>query len=335
MKAAVLTTYGDPATGIEYRDVAEPKKPGAGQVLVGVEFAPINFSDILVARGLYPLRPDLPSVIGNEGVGRVLEIGQQVGDLRVGARVALPMGRFVWRERMVFPATDLILLPEDGDPRQLAMVSINPPTAHLLLEKFVELQQGDWIAMNAANSSIARWIIGFAKRKDLKILGLVRRAEVLEEVHAAGCDLALVDDDDAPGRMAKALGGLRPRLALDAVSGEASGRLARLLGQGGTFVCYAAPSFAPMSISPFDVIFNDLTIRGFSLGNPAFAGQIPHAIRAAAQMIAASEVTVPIGATYPLDEIKAAMAQALQGGKVLLQVGGLLAENVRGTISVG
>jgi Zn-dependent alcohol dehydrogenase len=71
MKAVVLTTYGDPATGLEYRDVPEPEKPGVGQVLVGVEFAPINFSDILVARGLYPLRPDLPSVIGNEGVGRV------------------------------------------------------------------------------------------------------------------------------------------------------------------------------------------------------------------------------------------------------------------------
>jgi Zn-dependent alcohol dehydrogenase len=69
MKAAVLTTYGDPATGLEYRDVPEPGKPGAGQVLVGVEFAPINFSDILVARGLYPLRPDLPSVIGNEIAG--------------------------------------------------------------------------------------------------------------------------------------------------------------------------------------------------------------------------------------------------------------------------
>jgi NADPH:quinone reductase-like Zn-dependent oxidoreductase len=319
MKAVVLTTYGDPATGLEYRDVPEPEKPGVGQVLVGVEFAPINFSDILVARGLYPLRPDLPSVIGNEGVGRVLEIGQQVGDLRVGARVALPIGHFVWRERMVFPATDLIVLPEDADPRQLAMVSINPPSAYLLLEKFLELQQGDWIAMNAANSSIARWIIGFAKQKGLRIVGLARRARVLDEVRAAGCDLSLLDEDTAPSEMAEALGKVRPRLALDAIGGDASGRLAKLLGQGGTFVSYAGQSFAPMAISPFDVIFNDLTIRGFSIGNPAFARQIPHAIRAAAQMIAAGEVAVPIAATYPLDEIKAAVAHALQGGKVLLE----------------
>lgn len=320
MKAVVLTAYGAPATGLEYRDVPEPEKPGVGQVLVGVEFAPINFSDILVARGLYPLHPDLPSVIGNEGVGRVLEVGQQVGDLRVGARVALPIGHFVWRERMLFPATDLILLPEDADPRQLAMVSINPPTARLLLENYLELHQGDWIAMNAANSSIARWIIGFAKQKGLKILGLARRTGVLEEVRAAGCDLSLLDEDTAPSKMAEALGKVRPRLALDAVGGDASGRLAKLLGEGGTFVSYAAQSFAPMAISPFDVIFNDLTIRGFSIGNPAFARQIPDAIRAAAQMIAAGKVTVAITATYPLDEIKAAVARALQGGKVLLEI---------------
>jgi NADPH:quinone reductase-like Zn-dependent oxidoreductase len=87
-------------------------------------------------------------------------------------------------------------------------------------------------------------------------------------------------------------------------------------------VSYAAPSFAPLAISPFDVIFNDLTIRGFSLGNPTFAEQLPQAIREAAKMIAAQEVTVPIAAIYPLEEIRAAVAHALQGGKVLLEVGG-------------
>jgi NADPH:quinone reductase-like Zn-dependent oxidoreductase len=67
---------------------------------------------------------------------------------------------------------------------------------------------------------------------------------------------------------------------------------------------------------------NDLTIRGFSLGNPAFVEQIPQAIREAARMIAIHEVTVPITAIYPLDEIKSAVAHALQGGKVLLEAGG-------------
>src|SRR4030088_3275447 len=131
MNAVVLTSYGEPVSGLEYREVPEPEKPGIGQVLVGIEFSPINFSDILVARGLYALRPELPSVIGNGGVGRVLKIGGKVGGLRVGDRVVLPIGRFVWRHRLIVPEMDLIVLPKDAGPQQLSMVNINPPTALL------------------------------------------------------------------------------------------------------------------------------------------------------------------------------------------------------------
>jgi NADPH:quinone reductase-like Zn-dependent oxidoreductase len=321
MKAVVLTAYGDPAAGLEFRELPEPARPGPSQVLVGVEYSPINFSDILVAQGLYPLHPELPSVIGNEGAGRVLEVGAGVSNLRVGDRVFLPIGSFTWRERMLVNADGMVALPADADPQQLAMLSINPPTAHLLLETYVQLQPDDWIAINAANSAIAHWIVSFAKQKGVKTLGLVRRAEAVSTAREAGCELVLLDDDNAPRKMVEMLGEKRPRLALDAVSGDATGRLAKLLGPGGTLVAYAAPSFAAMAVSPFEVIFNDLTVRGFSLGNPAFAGQIPSAIMKAATMVASGEIAIPLAATYRLEEIDAAIAHQARGGKVLLKVG--------------
>ncbi|MFL9965720.1 zinc-dependent alcohol dehydrogenase family protein [Paraburkholderia sediminicola] len=321
MKGIVFTAYSDPATGLEFRELPEPASPGPGQVMVAVEYAPINFSDILVARGMYPLHPDLPSVIGNEGMGRAQEVGRGVDNVRVGDRVTLPMGSFTWRERMVVNVDGIVVLPADADPRQLAMLTINPPTAHLLLETYVHLQSGDWIAINAANSAIARWIVGFARQKGVKTLGLVRRAEAMNAAREAGCELVLLDDDDAPAKMTEALGGKRVQLALDAVSGEAAGRLAKLLGPRGTLVSYAAPSFAAIAVSPFEVIFNDLTIRGFSLGNPDFAGQIPRAIMRASKMVAAGEVAIPVAATYRLEEIGAAISHQERGGKVLLKVG--------------
>jgi NADPH:quinone reductase-like Zn-dependent oxidoreductase len=321
MKAVVLTAYGEPATGLEFRELPEPASPDADQVLVGVEYAPVNFSDILVARGLYPLHPDLPSVIGNEGVGRVLEVGAGVSNVRVGDRVTLPMGSLTWRERMVVNVDGVVALPVEADPMQLAMLTINPPTAHLLLETYVRLEPDDWIAINAANSAIARWIVGFAKKKGVKTLGLVRRAEAMNAAREAGCELVLLDDDDAPTKMTELLVGKRARLALDAVSGEAAGRLARLLGPRGTLVSYAAPSFAAIAVSPFEVIFNDLTIRGFSLRNPDFAGQIPDAITQASKMVAAGEVAIPVAQTYRLEEIGAAISHQMRGGKVVLKVG--------------
>lgn len=322
MKAAVLTAYGDPATGLELRELPDPASPGADQVLVGVEYAPVNFSDILVARGLYPLRPELPSVIGNEGVGRVLEIGSGVGHLKTGDRVAIPLGHFTWRERMVLNANSVAALPAGADPQQLAMLSINPPSAHLLLEKYVQLQRGDWIVANAANSAIARWIAGFARQKGVKTIGLVRRAEAMSAAREAGCELVLLDDDDAYRKVVDALGEKRIQLALDGVAGDATGRLARLLGSRGALVSYAAESFAPMTLSAREVIFKDLTVRGFSMGNPEFAEEIPHAIMRAATMVTSGEVTVPVAAVYPLEEIAAAIAHQARGGKILLKVGG-------------
>jgi NADPH:quinone reductase-like Zn-dependent oxidoreductase len=235
--------------------------------------------------------------------------------------VALPLGSFTWRERMVVNAEGMVALPADADPQQLAMLSINPPSAHLLLETYVQLRSDDWIVINAANSAIARWIVSFAKRKGVKTLGLVRSAEAMSAAREAGCELVLLDDDNAPRKMGEALGEKRMRLALDAVSGEATGRLAKLLGPRGTLVSYAAQSFATMVVSPFEIIFNDLTIRGFSEGNPDFAGQIPGAIMQAAKMVASGEIAIPLAATYRLEEIGAAIAHQARGGKVLLKVG--------------
>src|ERR1700716_3500593 len=126
MRAVQLTAYGDPVEGLKFVDIPEPDAPGPNQVLIGVEFSPLNPSDLLLARGIYALRPALPTVIGNEGVGRVLQVGPRVENVKVGDRVLAPLSSFTWSERMVISAGGLSTLPPDADPQQLAMLAINP-----------------------------------------------------------------------------------------------------------------------------------------------------------------------------------------------------------------
>src|SRR6201987_3756223 len=164
MRAVQLTSFGNPVDGLEYVDIPEPDAPGPNQVLIGVEFSPINPNDLSVARGPYASRPPLPAVIGNEGVGRVLAVGPGVESVKVGDRVLAPLSSFTWRERMVASANGLFALPLDADPQQLAMLAINPPTAALLLSEYVNLKPGEWVVQNAANSGVGRWVIAFAKR---------------------------------------------------------------------------------------------------------------------------------------------------------------------------
>ena len=263
MRAVQLTAYGNPVEGLKYVDIPAPDAPGPNQVLIGVEFCPINPSDLLLAQGMYALRPALPTVIGNEGLGRVLNVGPGVRNVKVGDRVPAPLSSFTWRERMVISADGLFALPPDADPRQLAMLAINPPTAALLLSEYVNLKPGEWVVQNAANSGVGRWVIAFAKRRGLKTVNIVRRPELVPELEAIGGDVVVVESSDVSERI-KAAVHAELRLALDGVSGPATGVLAATLSPRGTLVSFAAMSSNPMSISPLDVIFKPVTVRGFS-----------------------------------------------------------------------
>ena len=75
MKAIHLTAYGNPAQNLRMVEVSEPHTPAAGEAIVRMEYAPIDYSDLLLANGVYFLNPKLPSVIGGEGAGIVEAIG--------------------------------------------------------------------------------------------------------------------------------------------------------------------------------------------------------------------------------------------------------------------
>ena len=145
MRAVQLTAYGNPVEALKYVNIPAPEAPGPNQVLINVEFSPINPSDLLLANGIYALRPALPSVIGNEAVGRVLDVGPGVQNVKLGDRVLAPLSSFTWRERMVISADGLFTLPPGADPRQLAMLAINPPTAALLHTEYVKLKLSKWV----------------------------------------------------------------------------------------------------------------------------------------------------------------------------------------------
>ena len=111
-----------------------------GQALVAVVAAAINPSDVLMLTGGYGILPPLPAVGGSEGVGRVVSVGAEVQGLAPGQLVLLPAGSGTWATHLVADAKRLVPLPEVSDPRQLAMLTVNPATAALMLSEFVDLK---------------------------------------------------------------------------------------------------------------------------------------------------------------------------------------------------
>jgi len=164
MKAIHLTAYGNPAQNLRMVEVSEPNTPSAGEALVRMEYAPIDYSDLLLANGVYLLNPKLPSIIGGEGAGIVEAIGSGVTGVKVGDRVTIPFGTFTWSEKVLAPAQGLFVVPPTIDARTASMLNINPTTAVLLLSEFVKLKPKDGIVINAANSQVARCLIAIAKK---------------------------------------------------------------------------------------------------------------------------------------------------------------------------
>jgi len=178
------------------------------------------------------------------------------------------------------------------------------------------------VVQNAANSGVGRWVIAFAKMRGLKTVNIVRRPELVPELEAIGGDLVVVDSPDVSEKIKAAVGQAELRLALDGVSGPATGVLAATLSPRGTLVSFAAMSSKPMSISPLDVIFKPVTVRGFFMAHPEFAAKLAPAAAQAAEMIASGRMHIPVAATYALSSIKEAVAHAQRGGKILLDVAG-------------
>src|SRR2546428_13058781 len=111
MRAVQIRTFGEPGIVLELADLPEPPAPAAGEVLIGVEHAPINMNDLYLIQGVYPVRPSLPSVVGNEGGGRVLAIGRGGRHPKAGARGLVPLSSSSWRERLAGPAVGRFALP--------------------------------------------------------------------------------------------------------------------------------------------------------------------------------------------------------------------------------
>jgi NADPH:quinone reductase-like Zn-dependent oxidoreductase len=319
MSQLLVTSYGDPRQSVSIDRASHPAL-GTDDILVEMEAAPVNPSDFLLVRGDYGLRPRLPSPLGGEGVGRVIDAGVGAGRPLVGRRVVILPNyeQGTWADQVATSYRNVVPIREDGDPLQLAMLPINPATAYLLLHKFAKLAPGDWVGLNAANSAVGLCIIALARLQGLKTLSIVRREAAAQTVRDAGGDRVIVAGDDLPAQIADALGGARLGLALDATAGPVVADLAAALRFRGAIVSYAYVTEAPPAVRAHDVIFNEVTHTGFWLLNwlrHAPRTEIEQTYRTLNDLVATGELAVPVDATYRLDDYHEAIEHAMRPGR--------------------
>src|SRR6476661_6798515 len=251
MRQLRLMGNGEPSEVIELNTVSEPAL-GQEDVLVSMEAAPINPSDVLLMRGIYGVRPAFPFSVGAEGVGRVTQTGSKVDVALQGKRVLIlpTYEQGTWADQVVAPVRNIVPVSDEADLLQLSMIGINPATAYLLLSRYVSLMPGDWIGQTAANAAMGQYIIALARLAGVKTLNVVRREEAAKQVREWGGDRVVLQGDNLHESIEDALDGKKLSLALDAVGGTPVGQLAKSVKSGGSIVVYALQSGQFPAISP-------------------------------------------------------------------------------------
>ncbi|WP_083365258.1 zinc-binding dehydrogenase [Microterricola viridarii] len=318
MNALVHPEFGDPAAVLSLQERPLPL-PGAGEVRVRTLLSPIHNHDLWTVRGTYGFKPELPAQAGTEAVGVVDMLGDGVTHLALGQRVTTGGTFGVWADYFVAPASALIPVPE-GLSDEAAAQLVSMPFSALSLLHSLDLQPGDWLIQNAANGAVGRMVAQLGAARGINVVGLVRRAEGVEELRAQGIEQVIsTDSEHWRTELAALTEGAGIRVGIDSVGGAAAGDVLSTLAATGTLVVFGAMASPKLELSSGDVIFKQITVKGFwgsvvSREMPAeLKGQL---FQELIGRVLDGTLTLPVAATFDFGDITAAAAASAEPGRI-------------------
>jgi len=265
VKAIVLNRKGD-RQSIEYKDFDLPK-PAQDEVLVKVAVTPINPSDLIFIDGNNPTPRPMPSVIGFEGAGTVVESGGgSQADALVGKNVAcrgLPDRDGTWAEFVVTKVDRCIPLMPEVSLEQGAMLLINPLTAWALMSS--ARQAGHKCAIqNAAGSALGKMVVRLSRQWNLPVINVVRHSKGVAALKKIGAEHVLCSaDQDFQAQLKELAHQLSATVAFDAVAGDQCNIILSAMPAGSELWVYGGLSGEHCKIDPMLLIYQDKTVKGF------------------------------------------------------------------------
>ena len=236
MRAWQLHRHGDPERGLRLAEVADPQ-PGPGQVLIRAEGFGINYADVMAVRGLYREAPPLPSVLGYEVVGRVVECGPGVSPALQGRRV-VALTRFGGYAELALADARACAPVPDGLPLGVAAaLATQGCTAWYAARMAVPLRAGMRVLVHSAAGGVGQLLVQLALHSGCTVFAVAGGAEKVAHLRALGVQHPvdrLAGPYDAAVR--SALAGARLDVSFNAVAGRSFRTDMGLIGSGGTVV---------------------------------------------------------------------------------------------------
>ncbi len=323
MKALRVSTLSPDLSGVELADIPIPEL-GAGEALVRVRAASLNYPDLLMAQGKYQFKPEPPFTLGMELVGKVVEAAPDshfaVDDLVMGSAKTGAMAEYA-----TLPARALRRLPEGLAMPQAAAMGAAYVTAYTGLVELGGLQAGQWVLVHGASGGVGLAACDLAKAMGAHVIAATHRADKLDALkQASGADAVILNHGRFREQVSELTGGRLCELVFDTVGGDVFDESTRCVAFGGKLLVVG---FVDGRIP--QIAINIPLIKGFSIvGVRAgeYGRRFPERgarIRDEVEKLAVSGSIKPhIDRILPLEQWREAFTAMQQGeliGKVVLE----------------
>ena len=306
MKGIRLAANGGPEV-LDLVDLPEPD-PGPGQVLVRQAAIGVNYIDTYHRSGLYPLR--LPSGLGMEGAGEVVATGEGVTRFAPGDRVAFASGPIgAYAELHAVDAGRAVAIPEGVDNRTAAAALLKGMTAEFLLRRCRPVSPGETILIHAAAGGVGQIMVQWAKALGAIVIATAGNAAKAGRVRDLGADhVILYGEQDVAAEVRKITGGAGVPVAYDSVGAATFEGTLASLARRGVFVSFGNASGPPPAVEPGRLMrMGSLFFTRPTLGDDvATTEELDASAAAVFGRIAAGEISIEIGQTFPLSQARAA-----------------------------
>ena len=218
MKAVLCKEWGPPES-LVVEDVPSPE-PKAGEVLVSVKAASVNYPDVLIIQKKYQMQPELPFTPGTEAAGVVKAVGEGVTHVKPGDRVIAFTGLGAFAEEMIAPGAQVLPMPPGVADEVAASFTLVYGTSHHAVVDRAQLKAGETMLVLGAAGGVGLSAVEIGKAVGAKVIAAASSAEKLEVCRAHGAD-ELIDysKQDLREAIKAATDGKGPDVVYDPVGG--------------------------------------------------------------------------------------------------------------------
>lgn len=236
MKAVVCKELG-PVENLVLEKNWEQPTAKAGEVIVQVKAASLNFPDTLIIEGKYQVQPPLPFVVGGEAAGVISELGEGVSHLKVGDEVIFIGSHGAFSEYVAVKASHVIPKPANTSFEQAAGVGMTYFTSHHALRQRANLQAGETVLVLGAAGGVGLTAVELAKQMGATVIAAASTKEKLDLATSRGADFTInYSEQDLREQLKQITEGKGVDVVYDPVGGELAEQAFRSIAWNGRYL---------------------------------------------------------------------------------------------------